>query len=318
MFDTAFTRLVGCSVPIQQAAMGGVTTPELVLAVSGAGGLGMLSVAGRPPLRIALEAVREAAEGPFGVGFFARGIDEDVLGLIERCAETARVVELFWGTPDPELVDRIHAGGALAFWQSGSREELLAAVDAGCDAIVAQGVEAGGHVRGSLPLLALLDAVLDDVDVPVIATGGIASGRAMAAALAAGAAAVRIGTRFVATTESGAHPEYLAALVAASGEDTVLTTAFELGWPDAPHRVLSSALAAAEATDREVIGTGRDGEETWQVRRFAINPPTRYVDGEVTAMALYCGQGVGAIEAVLPAAEVVARIAADAERLLAH
>src|SRR5205085_7101260 len=111
------------------------------------------------------------------------------------------------------------------------------AVDAGCDLVIAQGTEAGGHVRGTIGLLPLLDAVLERVAVPIVAAGGIATPGAVAAAMAAGAAGVRIGTAFVATVESGAHPDYIAALLRADGGDTVLTEAFGVGWPNAPHRV---------------------------------------------------------------------------------
>src|SRR5262249_29699656 len=136
-------------------------------------------------------------------------------------ARAARVVDVFWGDPDPEVVARIHAGGALAFWQVGSTEEARAAAGAGCDAVVAQGVEAGGHVRGTTPLRKLVDEVTAAIDVPVVAAGGIATGRSMRACLDAGAAAVRVGTRLLATAESGAHPDYLAALIAAGADDTV-------------------------------------------------------------------------------------------------
>jgi NAD(P)H-dependent flavin oxidoreductase YrpB (nitropropane dioxygenase family) len=293
--------------------MGGVTTPELAVAVSEAGGLGMLSVAARPALPQALERVEEQLPGGlYGVGFFAAGIDEELLDL---AASKARVIDVFWGEPASKLVDRIHQGGALAFWQAGSEEELLAAVDAGCDAIVAQGIEAGGHVRGTVPLLELLEAVVPKVEVPVVASGGIASGRAMAAALEAGASAVRLGTRFVATTESAAHPVYLEALVAADGSETVLTTAFGVGWPDAPHRVLRSALDSAEAFEGEIAAIGVDGDETWEVPRFATNPPSRYLTGQTGAMAQYAGTGVTDVVDVQPAGRLVATIAAEAERL---
>ncbi len=165
-----------------------------------------------------LSWVQARTDRPVGVGFFAF----DLPGMtkeLELAATSARVVDVFWGDPDPIVVNRIHAGGALAFWQVGSLDEALAAADAGCDVVVAQGVEAGGHVRGTTPLLRLLAQVLPAVDVPVVAAGGIATGAALAAVLNAGAAGARVGTRFVASAESGAHPEYVAALLAASAEE---------------------------------------------------------------------------------------------------
>src|SRR5205807_1187948 len=166
---------------------------------------------------------------------------------LTEAADRSPLVEFFWAAPDRELVDIVHASGARAGWQIGSTDEARAAQDVGCDLLVAQGIEAGGHVRGSVGLLALLDEVCRAVEVPVIAAGGIGTGRAMAAALTAGADAVRVGTRFIAATESIAHPEYIDALIHATAADTVITTALGEGWPDAPHRVLRPAIAAGEA-----------------------------------------------------------------------
>jgi NAD(P)H-dependent flavin oxidoreductase YrpB (nitropropane dioxygenase family) len=210
----------------------------------------------------------------------------------------------------------VHTGGALAGWQVGSVEEARRAADAGCDLVIAQGVEAGGHVRGTVALFPLLAEVLEAVSVPVVAAGGIASARSMAAALAAGAAAVRVGTRFLATAESGAHPDYLAALLAAGQTDTVLTTAFAVGWPDAPHRVLASALAAAEALDDETVGALEVDGEPQPVPRFAARTPSREVTGSVEAMALYAGEGVGLVTEIGDAASLVRERADGAEALL--
>jgi len=233
-FATAFTRLVGCRAPIQLAVMGGGTgTPELAAAVSQAGGLGMLSSTFPMPVGEQLSWVQERTERPVGVGFFAFDLPART-GELELAARRARVVDVSWGDPDATVVDRIHAGGAIAFWQVGSLDEAVAAVDAGCDAVIAQGIEAGGHVRGTMPLATLLRQVTAAVEVPVIAAGGIATGAALAGALNAGASAVRVGTRFVATAESGAHPDYVTALLAAAAGATVRTTAFGEGWPDAP------------------------------------------------------------------------------------
>src|SRR5215469_10073035 len=313
--STRFTELVGCEIPIQQAGMGGASTPELAAAVSNAGGLGMLTAAA-DDLRADVDATLAAApDRPFGINFLMPFFDR---ALLEAVAHRVRVAEWFWGQPDSRLVSLAHDAGALAAWQVGSRDEAAAAADAGCDLVVAQGAEAGGHVRGTIGLLPLLDAVLGAVEVPVIAAGGIGSGRGVAAVLAAGASAARIGTRFAAALESGAHPRYKRALVSAEAADTVLTQAFSVGWPEAPHRVLRSAVQAAEALDSEQAGDASGAGYPSVIPRFAVQAPRRATRGHIDAMALYAGQSVTAVTAITPAADVVREIATDAGQLLSH
>src|ERR687889_1605600 len=233
MLRTRFTDLVDCTVPIQQAPIGGCASPRLAAAVAEAGGLGMVSVTGDPPEIVAaqLDQARQLSAGPIGAHFFLLMTDRNSAPeSVAAAAERAPVVDFFYADPDSKLVDIIHAAGALASWQIGSIEEARAAVDAGCDFVIAQGPEAGGHVRGQTGVLALLDAVLSAVDLPVLAAGGIGSGRALAAMLAAGADGVRIGTRFVAAAESDAHPRYLEALIAARPEDTVYGSTLSDWW----------------------------------------------------------------------------------------
>jgi nitronate monooxygenase len=316
MLRTRFTDLVGCSVPLQLAGMGGgVGTPELAAAVARAGGLGMIGPGpSADELRVILDGLRDSPPGAIGVNFVMPFLEE--VAAVEVAASRARVVEFFYGDPDAELVRIVHDGGALASWQVGSAAEARAAVEGGCDLVAAQGTEAGGHVRGRLGLLSLLPEVLDAVEVPVVVAGGVGSTRGVAAALAAGADGVRVGTRFVAAAESGAHPEYVAALVEASSEDTVVTETFSAEWPDAPHRVLSSCVEAAEALGTDVAGEVTYGGSTVPVRRFASLPPNRATRGEVGAMALYAGQSVGAVRGVQPAGEIVAKLMEGAEHLL--
>jgi nitronate monooxygenase len=312
---TRFTKLVGCRVPLQQAGMGGIATPPLVLAVADAGGLGMLGAAMVPPhvLAVALEDLAKRTDGAFGVSFLMPFLDRDAVAV---AATRSRVVEFFYAEPDPTLVETVHAGGALACWQVGSVEEAVAAARAGCDIVVAQGAEAGGHVRGRVGLLPLLSAVLDAVDVPVVAAGGIGTARSMAAALAAGADAVRVGTRFVAAAESDTHPDYVAALVGAGAEDTVLTERFSVMWPGAPHRVLRSAVAAAEACSDEVVGEMEMLGVRQPLPLFAVPCPTRSTTGRIAAMALYAGESVGAVHRIARAADIVHELAGGAEQLL--
>src|SRR5712692_9147355 len=165
----------------------------------------------------------------------------------------------------------------------------------GCDYVVAQGTEAGGHVRGGQGLDEVLGQVLASVRIPVVAAGGIATAERAAALIRSGADAVRVGTRFVTSPESGAHPDYVRMLLAATADDTVLTEWFSDGWANAPHRVLRSSVASATRTG-------------WK----ATVPPYRGVDRDPSDMAMYAGMGVGDVNRSQPAAEVVA----DLVRLL--
>jgi len=315
LLHTRFTELLGCTVPLQQAGMGKLASPALAAAVADAGGLGMVSgIGAAPPEYVAriLDGLRRSTSGAFGANFIVDGVretgklDADFLKVLEVAASRAPVVEFFYENPDPELVDIAHAGGALVSWQVGSAAEAAAAERAGCDLIVAQGTEAGGHVRGKIGLLALLSTVLPSVKVPVVAAGGIGTGRAMAAALAAGASAVRVGTRFVAAEEAGTHPAYVDKLIAAN-------------WPNAPHRVLRSCVEAVERFRGEFVG------ETAQPWAPDVRVPVHARDsfvadktttGEFDAMPLWAGESVDGVKGVQKAGAIVRELAEEAETLL--
>jgi nitronate monooxygenase len=316
MLSTALTGLVGCSVPVQLAGMPGIATVELAAAVCDAGGIGMLAATMLPPeaLEADLERLADATPGTFGVNFLVPFLDRASLGVAAR---RARIVEFFYGDPSRELVAEARSQGALASWQVGSVEEALRAEDCGCDLVVVQGTEAGGHVRGRTSLLPLLSAAAERLRVPLVAAGGIATGRDLAAVIACGAAGARLGTRFVASRESGAHPAYVAALLRAGAGDTCLTETFSVLWPGAPHRVLRSAVEAAQASAEENVGEVRFGGRTVPVPRLSVFVPNRDTSGRIEAMALYAGESVANVAEVEPAGRIVARICEEAERLLA-
>jgi nitronate monooxygenase len=313
MIETRFTQLVGASAPIQVAAMPGVSTVELVAAVANAGAVGMLGAAMHSAEQLDAELARlaQATSGVFGVNFLMPFLDPSCVAVAAR---RARIVEFFYGEPQRALVDEAHALGALVSWQVGSQQEAVAAESAGCDFVVAQGTEAGGHVRGQSSLLPLLSAVLDTLRIPVLAAGGIATARDLAAVLACGASGARIGTRFVACAESGAHPDYVKALLSATAADTCLTEAFSASWPDAPHRVLRSAVAAAEATSEPIVGEIAIAGGKLPIPRFSPVVPTATTSGNIAAMALYAGESVTHVRAVLPAAAILAELVAGAGR----
>ena len=312
---TAFTELVGCRHPVQNAGMG-TAAPALGAAVARAGGLGMLSATllSYEDLTSVLDGIDDVSPGRLGVNFLIPFLeDRDV---IDVAAERCRVVEFFYGEPDRNLVRQVHAGKALAAWQVGGLVEARMAVDAGCDFIIIQGFEAGGHVRGSVSLLPLLGSVLEEIEVPVVAAGGIASAPGLAAVLAAGAAAARLGTRFVATPESGFHPQYIQNIIDATSEDTVYTERFSVMWPDAPHRILKQSLAAAAASREQVVGEATLGGSTIGIPRFSVFSPLAGSTGNVEAMAQYAGESAGSVNSIQPAAQIVTELVRGAERLL--
>lgn len=280
MISTRFTELVGCSAPVQQAPNGELATmAALPIAVARAGGHGMLAALTTPAseLEPVLEELAAEAGRAWGVNVIVPMTPRET---VELAARRAPLVDFHQGDPDPRLVELVHDGAALASWQVGTAREARAAQDVGCDLVVAQGTDAAGYSRGRAGTMALLQEVLDAVDVPVLAAGGIGTARGVAAALAAGAAGVRVGTRFLAAAEAGAEPAYVEALVAAHAQDTVMTGRFAP--PDVPlqARVLRSGLES----DRPFLA----------------------------------GESTGAVRGVQPAAEIVRELAEGAEELLAQ
>lgn len=235
MLHTRLCDLLGIEVPIICAPMGFITGPELAAAVSNAGGLGIMSFSGRPPqaLRESIHRLRELTDKPFGVNLLLHyPVDEHASVCIE---ERVPVLSFFRGDPSP-YVERAHAAGIKVFDQVGSVAAARRSAEVGVDVVIAQGVEAGGHIEGEVTTMALVPRIVDAVSpVPVVASGGISDARGLVAALALGADAVSIGTRFLATTESTAHPVYKQKVLNATEEDTVRTTLFGHGWPNAPH-----------------------------------------------------------------------------------
>ncbi|MGI9585018.1 MAG: nitronate monooxygenase, partial [Acidimicrobiia bacterium] len=288
--QTSFTQLVGCEVPIQLAPMPLVGTPELIGAVSDAGGMGALGTGPLPPEATAflLDQAHAATDGPFSVNILLPFLDMD---NVELAAKRAAVVDFYHGPVDPALIEFVHGYGTLAGWQVGSLLDAEAAVDGGADLLIVRGVEGGGRMYGTESLWPLLVDVIASTDVPVLAAGGIGNARGVAAALAAGAAGVRMGTRFLAASESGVHPQYREALIAESASGTVLTDDFSNDWPDelSSSRVLRSSLEAAHAFEGEVVGELALGSQSFPISRFSTAPPASGASGEIQAMAMYAG-----------------------------
>jgi nitronate monooxygenase len=321
---TPFCRKLGLTAPVVQAPVGSATTPELAAAVSHAGGLGMLALTWTAPgsVRERIRATRALTDRPFGVNLV---LEWDQHERVRACVnESVAAVSTFWGDPRP-YVEAIHAGGALHLYSVGSAEEARRAVDAGVDVIVAQGWEAGGRVRGEVAALPLVPAVVDAVrPVPVIAAGGVADGRGLAAVLVLGADAAWVGTRFLLTQEANVHHEWRRRLQAARETSTLYSTIFDRGWSDAPHRTLRNSTVEAWQRAGRPAAPGRPGEgdlvahapDGSRLYRYDAGPPVGGTTGDVEALALYAGQSAGIVNDVLPAAAIVEELISGAAQAL--
>ena len=250
---------------------------------------------------------------------------EETDARLAACLEVGVPVVSFHRDDASPYISRVHASGALAMYTVGSAAEARRAVDAGVDVVVAQGWEAGGHVRGEVATLPLIPRVVDAVTpTPVVAAGGIADGRGMAAALTLGAVGVWLGTRFMMSAEAATHPVNRERLGRANETDTVYTTLFDIGWPGAPHRALrNSTVTRWEAAGRppsgqrpgegDVLGHTADGRP---ILRYRSLNPAAGATGDIEAMSLYAGQSVGLVTQSQSASAIVTEIAEEAIRVL--
>ena len=312
---------IGVERPIVQAGMGGgVSRHELAAAVSEAGGLGTIAVQGPKAIEREIALARQLTGRPIAVNVILHFATNSWF----RAAEKADVVVTFWGTPKRRT-------SGVWMHQCGSVEEVLTAKAAGADAVIVQGFESGGHVRGTIPALDFLDRVRTAVgpDYPLLLAGGIAERADVVQALDAGATAAVAGTRFLMSPESGAHADYRSRLLTAEG--TVVTELFGLSWP-APHRVVPNAATEAHLTasgrvpltNRIINGvTAPTARHTpdWLLGAFVDRqrPKSRFLTplsavdtlpaSFVDAAPLYAGETVRRINDVLPAADIVAMLA---------
>jgi NAD(P)H-dependent flavin oxidoreductase YrpB (nitropropane dioxygenase family) len=315
MIRTKFTELLGLAHPIVLGGMAGGTNLDLVAAVSAAGGLGVLGATGHSSEQIRANAaeLRRRTTAPFGMNLLLFLIGQRVPeAAVDAILESGvRVFSTAWGDPAP-YVERAHRAGAVVMHMVAAAEEARRAVDAGVDVVVAQGTEGGGHV-GYVSTMALVPAVLDVAQgKPVLAAGGIADGRGLAAALAMGADGVLMGTRFLATSEAPIPASYKRAIVEASGSDTVFTQipdlAPEVRWPGAMSRVIRNRFVE-EWLGREEELRQRGAEVGREVEAARAND-----DRE--GMKLFAGQSAGLVHGLESAADVVRTVSAEAERLL--
>jgi len=313
---TRLTEALGIEHPVMLAGMGGVSYHRLVAAVCEAGGFGCLGASTMPPRTMVTEMaeVRALTDRPFGVDLLTAMPGDLVsqVGLVVEGGASVFVAGL--GVPS-EVVELCHSSGLLVVNMCGKVEHARRAVDAGCDLVVAQGTEAGGHT-GLVATMALVPQVVDAVgaQVPVVAAGGIFDGRGLAAALSLGADGVWIGTRFIATPEARSVPGYKDALVSSREDGTTISRAYS----GKTMRVVRNRYTDYfdEHPDELTVFPG-------QLAR-SVSDGAFHLGGDDSTSGvdpgLECfpaGQGTGAITGVVPAGDLVREIVADAERVLA-
>ncbi|RLM62272.1 hypothetical protein C2845_PM14G17400 [Panicum miliaceum] len=312
-----------------------ISGPELAAAVANAGAIGLIRLPDFPATDYVRELIRKTTNltsKPFGAAIVLPfPYDENLTVVLE---EKLAVLQVYWGEFPRERVEEAHrageghASGYAKFWQHfvGSLEEAAKAKEAGVDGIIIQGREAGGHVIGQEGLFPLLPRVVDlvsDSGIPVIAAGGIVDGRSYVAALALGAQGVCLGTRFLATEESFAHPIYKENLIEMSRTD--YTNVFgRARWSYAPHRILETPFYSGwkNLPDQEteenqpIIGQSIIHGVHNDIHQFAGAAPNATATGHVSSMVMYAGQGVGLITEIIPAGEVVQRMVAEAMTII--
>lgn len=306
MLRTALCDLLGISYPIIQGGMAWVATGELAAAVSAAGGLGVIGAGNAPPetVRQEIRKVRERTDRPFGVNiYYMSPYVEELIDLV--CAEKVPVVTTGAGNPGKHL-PKLKAAGVkvipvVASVALAKRLERL-----GVDALVAEGMECGGHI-GEIATMPLVPQIVDAVHIPVIAAGGIADGRGLAAALALGAAGVQMGTRFICTEECTVHPNYKEAVLKAGDRDAVVT-----GMPGHYVRVLKNKLTRQF---EELAARGASWEE---MDRLGAGKLRAAVEGDVEYGSLMAGQSAALVREIKPAAAIIEEVMAEAEAIISR
>eukprot|EP00252_Welwitschia_mirabilis_P019426 TRINITY_DN4502_c0_g1_i1.p1 TRINITY_DN4502_c0_g1~~TRINITY_DN4502_c0_g1_i1.p1 ORF type:complete len:358 (-),score=76.24 TRINITY_DN4502_c0_g1_i1:413-1420(-) len=321
------TGILGFKYGIMQAPLGpDISGPELVASVANAGGIGLL----RSPdwdspdtVRNLIYKTRALTQKPFGVGVVLHfPHKENIQAILE---ERVAILQVYSGDLSKELIDKAHEFGVKVIQQVGSIEQVEKAISLGVDGVVVQGTEAGGHVIGKEPLMTLLPKVAEIVKshhIPVIAAGGIVDARGYVAALALGADGVSLGTRFVATTESNAHPFYKQKLVEAC--DTEYTDVFGRARWHAPHRVIKTDFfnrwknLPSDVTELQqpIIGSTVIYGKKMEIPQFSGTVPNVSFTGDFEKIVLYAGQGVGLIDKILPAAKVIENLVEEAQKLI--
>ncbi|GAB3171215.1 NAD(P)H-dependent flavin oxidoreductase [Telluribacter humicola] len=326
---TRLTETYNVIYPFASAGMAFAgTSPDLAIAVCKAGGIGAIAMGPLPAeaVRFLIREVKKATDRPFHVNFITFLTDEE---KIQVCVEEqVPIVSFHWGHPPKEYIDRLHEAHIKVWEQVGSVADARKAVEDGIDLIIAQGAEAGGHNYGTLPTFVLVPEVVEAVKpTPVLAAGGITTGRQVAAALCLGAVGVWVGTRLLASHEAFIHPDYKSRLTEATGIDTCLTSIFGPEMVDFnPMRVLKNSvvtefqgrehLVPATTENEPVIGkTSLFGQEQ-TLKRFSSFVPMPTTEGDLEEMALLAGQGVGLVQDIQPVESIITTMMEEAAQTI--
>ena len=308
---TWLTERLGVTVPVVAAPMAGVSTGRLAAAVSAAGGLGMLGVGPTSaPDRVREECALAREEGQFGVGLMAWALAQDDALFDVVAGEAPALVSVSYG-PYERWIAPLQAAGILVATQVGTLEEAVAAEQAGVDVLVARGGEGGGHGRDDVATLPLLQEVLDAVQVPVLAAGGIGTARGLAAVLAAGSAGAWVGTAFLACTEAATTAGARERLLVAADTDTAYGRVFDVGqrlaWPpEYGGRALRNTFFDRwDGREEELAGDEVAAAELKAARKH----------GDFDIACVYASQGVALLRAERTAAEVLGELAGAADLL---
>lgn len=317
MIKTRFTDLMGIDHPIALAGMGGHTSPELVAAVSNAGGLGIYGASSDTPERLAeqVAAIRQKTQKPFGLNLLLAFAEDAEI----RAALDARpaVLSTAWPRDEQDLAAifrSAHEAGVKVLHMVPSASDAIKAAEAGADVIIAQGTDGGGHI-GLIGTVVVVPQVVRAVSpTPVLAAGGISDGAGLAAALALGAEGVLIGTRFIATTEAPVHDAVKQAILDSDGTDTIVTDVGDIlmggDWPGAYARVARNRLIER--------WLGRPSEVRRHREELLADMFEARKRGEVDESLLYWGQGAGLVDQITSAGEVVTKIVGEAETIIAE
>jgi nitronate monooxygenase len=327
--STRMTKRFGCRHPFASAGMAFAgSTADLALGVCAGGGVGAVGVGFTPAdqLRAIIRHIRATTSAPFNINFVSF-FDNDA--QISVCAEEKVPIASFhWGHPSSRHLKLLIDAGVSVWEQVGDVKSAKIAVADGVEVVVAQGWEAGGHNYGGLPTMALVPEIVDAVSPSlVLAAGGIADGRGVAAALALGADGVWVGTRLVATPEAAVHPEHKRRIVEGKGEDTVRSSIFGPEWPAFnPMRLLRNRVVdewndrlAEVPTARDnlpVIGRTKLLGQEMEMRKFNVILATDDTEGDWEEMPWLAGQGVGLVRDIRPAKDVVEAMMAEASAIL--